>query len=336
MNRPVQLPQTSSAEATPVDLQSLLEQVRHYAGIAHKADIQQLQPAMAKAYALTGYPNGDDCAVLPAAQGYQLLAIEGFMNRFVEHDPWFAGWCGVMVNVSDIAAMGGKPVAVVNALWGQGAEQASLVMEGMAAASRAYQVPIVGGHTNLRSDQEQLSVAILGQADALLSSFAARAGQDMVMAVDLRGNYQRPFLNWNAATSAPAERLRGDLALLPLLAEQGLATAAKDISQAGTLGTLIMLLECSGVGAEIELEAIPRPAGVDWQDWLCSFPSFGFLLSCAPEHTAQVLAAFHQRDLAAARIGHLRTAQECWVSRGDQRACFWNIARTPLTGMSSG
>ncbi|WP_423251192.1 AIR synthase related protein [Klebsiella pneumoniae] len=62
-------------------------------------------------------PNGDDCALIPDGSGYKLLAIEGFINRFVAEDPWFAGWCGVMVNLSDIAAMGGRPLAVVNALW---------------------------------------------------------------------------------------------------------------------------------------------------------------------------------------------------------------------------
>ena len=52
---------------------------------------------------------GDDCAAIPDGDGFLLFAIEGFMNEFVARDPWFAGWCGVMVNVSDIAAMGGGP-----------------------------------------------------------------------------------------------------------------------------------------------------------------------------------------------------------------------------------
>ena len=62
-------------------------------------------------------PVGDDCAAIPDGDGFLLLAIEGFMNEFVAGDPWFAGWCGVMVNVSDVAAMGGRPIAVVDAVW---------------------------------------------------------------------------------------------------------------------------------------------------------------------------------------------------------------------------
>ena len=61
-----------------------------------------------------------------------------------------------------------------------------------------------------------------------------------------------------------AERLRGDLELLPQLAEDGLCDAAKDISMAGTLGTALMLLECSQVGARIDLDAHSAPQACRW------------------------------------------------------------------------
>ena len=59
--------------------------------------------------------NGDDCAAIPDGDGHLLFAIEGFVEDFVAQQPWFAGYCGVMVNVSDIYAMGGRPLAVVDA-----------------------------------------------------------------------------------------------------------------------------------------------------------------------------------------------------------------------------
>ena len=114
---------------------------------------------------------------------------------------------------------------------------AAEVFKGMAAAASRYGVPIVGGHSNARADQAQLAVAILGRATRLLSSFAARPGQRLLMAVDLRGAFVEPYPYWNASTEAPAQRLRGDLEILPALAEDGLCAAAKDISMAGTLGT---------------------------------------------------------------------------------------------------
>src|SRR5471032_1044647 len=106
--------------------------------------------------------------------------------------PRFAGYCGVMVNVSDICAMGGRPIAVVDALWSRGADGANPMLEGLASASSRYGVPIVGGHSNSRCERGQLAVAILGRAKALLSSFAARPGDTLMMAIDLRGAYEEP------------------------------------------------------------------------------------------------------------------------------------------------
>ncbi|GGB85583.1 methanogenesis marker 2 protein [Marinobacterium zhoushanense] len=314
-----------------MELARILSQVSQYAGIAHKEDIALLAPNL-PALPEGWHPNGDDAAAIPQADGYSLLAMEGFLNAFVEQDPWFAGWCGVMVNISDIAAMGGRPRAVVNALWNHDPDNARQIFEGMSAAADTFGVPIIGGHTNLRANQPQLAVSILGHARRLLSAFAARPGQVLVAAVDHRGAFRKPYLNWNAATTAPAERLRGDIALLPEVAERELAFAAKDISQAGLLGTALMLLESSGVGARIDLDALPKPDGVSWSDWLCAFPSFGYLLTTDSERLPELLALFHNRDISAAAIGTITAEQQLWVSKAQEQRMFRDLNTTPLTG----
>jgi len=314
-------------------LHTLLNEVRSSSGIEHKRDIQRVATALQDAWPLDGHPNGDDSAVLDAADGYSLLAMEGFINQFVEYDPWFAGWCGVMVNVSDIAAMGGRPQAIVNALWSADNEKARQLLSGMAAASRAYQVPIVGGHTNMRSEHQQLAVAILGKAKKVLSSFNARSGLALVMAVDLRGRWRKPGFNWDAATRADAGLLREALAVLPTVAERGLAIAAKDISQAGTLGTLVMMLESAQVGADITLSSIPKPVDCDWLHWLQAFPSFGYLLAVEPQHIDEVIRTFGTCGIEAAHIGQLNDSRQLYVSHEHERVCFWDINERPFTGM---
>ncbi|SMF89790.1 hypothetical protein SAMN02982917_6857 [Azospirillum oryzae] len=309
----------------------LADRLRASPGFAHKADIA----AVVSALGVGGggaVPVGDDCAAIPDGEGHLLVAAEGFVNGFVAAEPWFAGWCGVMVNVSDIAAMGGRPLAVVDALWSCGEEQARPILDGLRAASAAYGVPIVGGHTNCRSDRPQLAVSIVGRAGPLLTSFDARPGDRLMMAVDLRGRYHEPNPFYDAATAAPPERLRGDLALLPGLAEDGLCRAAKDISMAGAIGTALMLLECSGVGAIIDVAAVPRPEDVPLDRWLLSFPSFGFLLSVAPEHETAVAARFHARGLACATIGELRPGQEVTLTDGTEPVQLWDFAGRPLIG----
>jgi hypothetical protein len=230
-----------------------------------------------------------------------------------------------MVNVSDIYAMGGRPTAVVDALWSRGMDPAADMLRGMADASARYGVPIVGGHSNNRSERGQLAVSILGRANRLLSSFDARAGDQLLMAVDLRGAYEEPFPYWNASTSAPAARLQADLELLPAFAEEGLCDAAKDISMAGTVGTALMLLECSGVGAVIDLDAVPRPADVPLQRWLGSFPSYGFLLSLRPGHVDAVRRRFAARGLAAAVIGEIDESRTLSLAMDGKRQLLWDL-----------
>lgn len=259
---------------------------------------------------------GDDCAAIRDGEGWLLLAAEGMLESFVADDPWFAGYSAVMVNLSDVAAMGGWPVAVVDVIGAASPEQAGQVWAGMAAASRAYGVPVVGGHTSqMQGGSCFLTAAVLGRANArLLTSFEAQPGEELLMAVDLRGGWRgaKPF--WNASTEAPPERLRGDLRLLQTVAENGWSRAAKDISNGGIIGTLAMLLECSGVGAELWLDRLPQPAGVDLRRWLLAFPSYGYLLSVPPENSAAVAALFHGRGLACAAVGKI-TASHSWVLR---------------------
>lgn len=319
-------------------LPELIADLRASRGFAHKTDIggvvSTLQAAATEnwpPFGRTSVPIGDDCAALPDGHGgHQLLAIEGLVEDFIVRMPWFAGYSAVMVNVSDIYAMGGRPTAVVNALWSQGMEPGREMLEGMACAAARYGVPLVGGHSNNRSERPQLAVAILGHARKLLSSFNAQPGDDLVMAVDLRGEWQDPFPYWNASTSAPPARLRDDLEILPRLAESGLCDAAKDISMAGVLGTALMLLESSGVGARVSLDAVPRPPGVALLRWLTAFPSFGFVLSVRPRHRDQVLAAFAGRGLAAAVIGAVEASSALCLQHGSDTDTLWDWAEQPF------
>ncbi|MCJ9695122.1 sll0787 family AIR synthase-like protein [Rhizobium sp. PRIMUS64] len=311
-----------------IDIKTLAAKLSTSSGIAAKQDIGTIAARLG----LQGQQIavGDDCAALRDGDGYLLFAIEGFMNEFVAADPWFAGWCGVMVNISDVVAMGGRPIAVVDAVWANGEAGATPVLEGMRAASSAFGVPIVGGHTNIRTERGQLSVAILGRAKTLLTSFDAQPGDVLVAAIDHRGRYREPFNNWEAATDAAPARLRGDLELLPEIAEAGLALSAKDISQGGIIGTAIMLAECSHVGIDIDVTAIPLPAGVSLDRWLVTFPSFGYLLSVAPEHAADVVTRFTARGISAAVIGAVVAGAEVALVDGESRAVVRDHAETPL------
>lgn len=317
-----------------IDVRALARQIREARGVGHKRDIDAVVRRLGLGSRHAAVPVGDDCAAIPDGDGHLLLAIEGFLDSFVADDPYFAGYCGIMVNLSDVAAMGGRPLAVVDALWARDAGAADPILAGVSDAAALYGVPVVGGHTNTRAAAGNLAVAVLGRAGPrLLTSFDAAPGDDLVAAIDLRGRFRDPHPYWDASTGAPGARLRGDLALLPRLAEDGLAGAAKDISMAGIVGTALMLLECSRVGGVIDLDAIPRPDHVPLARWLTAFPSFGYLVSVRPDRTAAVTARFAERGIAAARIGGLDAGRAVRVRDGTgAEAVVWDFAAGPLIG----
>jgi selenophosphate synthetase-related protein len=132
-----------------MSLADLIPRLLAAKGIAHKRDIAAVLAGL-NLDRDSAIAVGDDCAAIPDSEGFLLFSIEGFMPSFVAADPYFAGYCGVMVNVSDVAAMGGRPIAVVDALFTETAALAAPVLEGLSAAAAKYGVPVVGGHTNTR------------------------------------------------------------------------------------------------------------------------------------------------------------------------------------------
>lgn len=307
-----------------MSLEQIVKALRSSRYFQHKTDIANVLATLGKAFpdgvnAMgQAVSIGDDTAAIKYGDGYLLFAIEGLVTEFVREMPYFAGYSAVMVNISDIYAMGGRPTAVVNALWSEGAVNAELVLKGMAAASKIYGVPIVGGHTNTRANQGQLAVSIVGHANKLLSSFNAKSGDKLLMAVDMRGKFEGVYPYWNATSKAAPERLRADLEILPALAEADLCDAAKDISMAGVLGTALMLLECSKLGATINMDSIPIPPNVPILRWLSAFPSYGFLLSVHPENEAAVCARFHERNLVCVSIGDIVKSSRVALRQKDE------------------
>ncbi|PSF37100.1 sll0787 family AIR synthase-like protein [Aphanothece hegewaldii CCALA 016] len=305
-------------------------QLRQSLSLLQKQDIQTAAHILKN----SNIPIGDDCAAIPDGDEYLLFAAEGMLPQLIETDPWFAGWSAVMVNVSDIYAMGGRPIAIVDTIWSQSTSDTTPIWDGMTAAAQAYNIPIVGGHTNCHSPYNALSVAILGRAKRLISSFSAQCGDLLLVVTDFRGKSHPNYPFWNAATEADPLQLRENLELLPYLAETGLCDAGKDISMGGIIGTLLMLLETSHCGAVLNLDLVPCPSNLTLLSWLVSFPSFGFLLSVRPEKVAEVRSLFHASNLVCEVVGEIQQTQQLILQSQQESIVFWDLQKEKLTGFS--
>lgn len=220
---------------------------------------------------------GDDGVAVPGSD--VIAACDAIVPSMVERDPEWAGWCGVLVNVNDLAAMGAEPVGLLDAVAARDAAFAARVITGLRAASRAFGVPVLGGHTQLGAPAA-LSVTALGRTNSPVRAGGGQVGHEVRMTADLGGGWRPGYTGrqWDSTTHRSAEQLQH----LTRVVARTAPAAAKDVSMAGTVGTLGMLAEASGCGAVLDVAALPRPAGVATVDWLSCFPGFAMLTTDVP------------------------------------------------------
>jgi putative N-acetyltransferase (TIGR04045 family) len=215
---------------------------------------------------------GDDGAPVPGSD--LVAACDAILPSMVERDPEWAGWCSVLVNVNDLAAMGAAPVGLLDALGARDRSFASRVLAGLRRASQSYAVPVLGGHTQL-GVPAALSVTALGRAAHPIRGGGGRPGHRIRLTVDTAGGWRPGYAGrqWDSSSHRRTPELR---AMLDSVAVARPA-AAKDISMAGLAGTLGMLAEASGCRAVLDVAAVPRPAQATVGDWFTCFPGFGML-----------------------------------------------------------
>jgi AIR synthase-related protein len=170
--------------------------------------------------------------------------------------------------------MGAEPVALLDAVAARDASFAARIISGLRAASAAYDVPVLGGHTQF-GVPAALTVTALGRTQRPVPAGGGRPGHAITFTADLGGAWRRGHTGrqWDSTTTRSRDELR---AMTRFVADSAPA-AAKDVSMAGTVGTLGMLAEASGCGAVLDVAAIPTPAAATTADWLSCFPGFAML-----------------------------------------------------------
>jgi hypothetical protein len=313
------------------DVGALIEAVRAHPGVRAKAEIGLVREVFGEGDWLTG--PGDDGAIVMHEGSSLVVGGEAILPGFVAADPYGAGVAAVSTNLNDLAAMGAWPLALVDTVTGP-RPVVRRVLEGMRWAAALYDVPVVGGHLTATAGPPSLSAFGLGRADRPLSARAAAPGQSLVFAACIDGRMREDF-PFFPSFDERGGRLAGDVRLLAEGAAAGWVVAAKDVSMAGLVGSLAMLLECNRLGATLDLDALPVPAGVTLRQWLTCFPCFAFLL-CAPAGAeAEALTAFAGRGLAAAVAGSLDATGELRLRHAGQAGVAFDLARETVTGLAA-
>ncbi|MBI2083430.1 MAG: thiamine-phosphate kinase [Deltaproteobacteria bacterium] len=201
---------------------------------------------------------GDDCAIIPFSKTKDLLITT---DMLIEGHHFRTGWLsmrqigrkGMLVNISDIAAMGGVPrfaVISVGLPVRLSVKDAEELFRGVQEIAKKTGVMIVGGDTN-RSEKLILNITLLGEVEKGrgLTRSGAHSGDriyvtgrlgDAALALSRRRHHEPPLR----------------LAIGQFLLRRKIATACIDVSD-GLLGDLGHILEESRVGAVIEANRIP-------------------------------------------------------------------------------
>ncbi|AKH68937.1 AIR synthase-related protein, sll0787 family [Spongiibacter sp. IMCC21906] len=330
---------TLSPEERQLQLAELCQQLRELPEIASKSAIRHAAALSAQSSAESlslqqryAAP-GDDCAAFACTDGYQLLAMEGMLPDFVAKDPKAAGWSSVMANVSDIAAMGGRPTAIANAFWHHDDEASKELLFHIKRACDVFGLQFAGGHSSIRSDyRANLAVAIIGHAHKLLSCHHLRPGQRLFILSDFTGSWHGKQPYWGCVGGKSPKQIRQQWQCPAELAERDLAVAAKDISGGGVLGTLLMMLELTGCGATLDISAIPRPPG-DLLRWLRAFQAFGFLLAVEPDQVQGLIGYFQHSHLSCIPVGTITGSGCIELDYYGSRETFWDLKQNTLTAM---
>lgn len=318
--------------AARAPLDEIVATLRNSPAMAQKAAIGLVREVLGAGDWLSG--TGDDGAVVPVPSSSQAVVCgEAIFPPFFDRDPFGAGVAAVLTNVNDLAAMGATPLAIVDTITGDEAHcRASL--EGMRYASGLYRVPVVGGHLTLTDGPPALSAFGVGACTRPLSSAAAAPGQRLGLLACLEGEMRDDFPFFRSFEQR-GERLGDDVRLLAELADSGICMAAKDVSMAGLLGSLAMLLEPSRCGVTITLADLPCPAGVALTRWLTCFPCLAFLLCVPADRVGACAEAAAAAGLTFAPLGTLDGSGLLRLRDGDEIVTAVDVGREDITGLRS-
>ena len=267
---------------------------------------------------------GDDCALFSTSPGMQLavssdMLVEG--RHFLPTvDPERLGHKALAVNLSDLAACGAKPMAFTLALAMPRVDERFLAgfARGLLALADEHGCELIGGDTT--QGPLNLCITVFGevpQGQALLRS-GAQAGDDLYVSGTLgdarlaleafRGTVALAgdaFERVRIAMERPQPRVALGLAL------RGVATSAIDVSD-GLLGDLAHVLRRSKLGADLQVDALPRSADLrvlplEWQRTctLAGGDDYELVFTAPPAHAAQVEAAARAAQVRITRIGRV-------------------------------
>ncbi len=214
---------------------------------------------------LVGSGTSDDAAIYRIAPDLALVQTVDFFTPIVD-DPYLYGQIAATNSLSDVYAMGGRPITAMNIV-GMPADILSVeiinqILKGGADKVKEAKCALAGGHSIKNPEPIYgLSVTGLVHPDRMITNAAAKAGDILVLTKPLGTGILTTGIKRGLVSDALIDQVVDQMCRLnipgQIMAERGLVKCATDVTGFGLLGHLISLCRASGVSAELDSAAIP-------------------------------------------------------------------------------
>jgi selenide,water dikinase len=253
-----------------------LTALSHGAGCACKIPPDALHPLLADLprssdpALLVGHDSADDAAVYQVSDDLAIVSTVDFFTPIVD-DPYDFGRIAATNALSDVYAMGGRPLTALNlvaySLEQLGDEPLRAILRGGADVATAAGVAVVGGHS-IDDREPKYGMAVTGAVhpQRLLRNSTARAGDALYLSKSVGGGVVSTAAKREVAPPGLVEAATRVMTTLNREASEAAlaagASGATDVTGFGLLGHLHELTLASGVAAEIDARAVPAIDGV--------------------------------------------------------------------------
>ncbi len=214
---------------------------------------------------LVGADTADDAAVYRIDRDRALVQTVDFFTPIVD-DPFVYGQIAAANALSDVYAMGGRPLTALN-LMGVPTDVVSpkiinAILRGGAAKAKEAGCVVVGGHT-IRNPEPVYGLSVTGLVNPrrIITNAGARPGDFLVLTKPLGTGIITTGIKRGLSSRAAIRKAVASMCALNVvgaeLAERGLVRGGTDVTGYGLLGHLGSMCRASGVGAEIDASRVP-------------------------------------------------------------------------------
>lgn len=273
-------------------------------------------------------PIGDDCTVLDMGTDALVISTDMLVEdvHFLRgaSSPEEVGYKSLMVNLSDVAAMGATPTAVLLSLSLSETTQGEWVdgfMRGFYEGCAKYGVALVGGDTTASRDKVCINVVAIGRAPKanLKRRSAAQVGDIICvtgkLGISSKGLVDIMFGDLNTVAAKAHRRAQARIEEGKWLGECEAVHAMMDVSD-GVASDIKHIMEQSGVGAEIELQNIPTDYDIRYAT--TGGEDYELLLTIAPDRFEEVAKTLYDATgTTLTAIGRITADNELkWLDKG--------------------